>query len=92
MTIAIGCTGGATPFCSFAERIGRELLSDSYNVKISHRDKDRRKREWTLMMFGGNTEPSEEERARKSPLLVEEQGSQFSLEKSSKRCGCDCDL
>ena len=42
MTIAIGCTGGQHR-SSFAERIGRELLSNSYNVKISHRDKDRRK-------------------------------------------------
>ncbi len=43
MTIAIGCTGGQHRSVAFAERIGRELLSDSYNVKISHRDKDRRK-------------------------------------------------
>lgn len=43
VTIAIGCTGGQHRSVAFAERIGRELLSDSYNVKISHRDKDRRK-------------------------------------------------
>ena len=43
VTIAIGCTGGLHRSVAFAERIGRELLSDSYNVKISHRDKDRRK-------------------------------------------------
>lgn len=41
VTIAIGCTGGQHRSVAFAERIGRELLSDSYNVKISHRDKDR---------------------------------------------------
>ena len=52
----------ATPFCSFAERIGRELLSDSYNVKISHRDKDRRKEGMDAHDVRGNTEPSEEER------------------------------
>lgn len=43
VTIAIGCTGGQHRSVAFAERIGRELLSDSYNVTISHRDKDRRK-------------------------------------------------
>ena len=43
LTIAMGCTGGQHRSVAFAERIGRELLSDSYNVKISHRDKDRRK-------------------------------------------------
>ncbi len=43
VTIAIGCTGGQHRSVAFAERIGRELLSDSYNVNISHRDKDRRK-------------------------------------------------
>ena len=43
VTIAIGCTGAQHRSVAFAERIGRELLSDSYNVKISHRDKDRRK-------------------------------------------------
>ena len=43
VTIAIGCTGGQHRSVAFAERIGRELLSDSYNVKISHRDKDCRK-------------------------------------------------
>lgn len=43
VTIAIGCTGGQHRSVAFAERIGRELLSDSYNVKISHRDKGRRK-------------------------------------------------
>ena len=43
VTIAIGCTGGQHRSVAFAERIGRELLSDSYNVKISHSDKDRRK-------------------------------------------------
>ena len=43
VTIAIGCTGGQHRSVAFAERIGRELLSDSYNVKISHRDKYRSK-------------------------------------------------
>ena len=63
VTIAIGCTGGQHRSVAFAERIGRELLSDSYNVKISHRDKDRTLRG---------------RKARKSPLLVEEQGFLFS--------------
>lgn len=41
--IAIGCTGGQHRSVALTERVGRELLSDSYHVIISHRDKDKRK-------------------------------------------------
>ncbi|MCQ9209689.1 RNase adapter RapZ [Granulicatella seriolae] len=43
VTIAIGCTGGQHRSVALAERAGKELMSDSYKVNISHRDKDRRK-------------------------------------------------
>lgn len=43
VTIAIGCTGGQHRSVALTERTGRELMSDSYHVTISHRDKDKRK-------------------------------------------------
>ncbi|MGY3725133.1 UPF0042 nucleotide-binding protein [Granulicatella balaenopterae] len=43
VTIAIGCTGGQHRSVALTERTGRELMSDAYNVTISHRDKDKRK-------------------------------------------------
>ena len=43
VTIAVGCTGGQHRSVALAERTGRELMSDAYNVTISHRDKDKRK-------------------------------------------------
>lgn len=43
VTIAIGCTGGQHRSVALTERVGRELLADSYSVTISHRDKDKRK-------------------------------------------------
>ena len=43
VTIAIGCTGGQHRSVAVTERTGRELMSDSYHVTISHRDKDKRK-------------------------------------------------
>ncbi len=43
VTIAIGCTGGQHRSVALTERTGRELISDAYNVTISHRDKDKRK-------------------------------------------------
>ena len=43
VTIAIGCTGGQHRSVALTERTGKELMSDSYHVTISHRDKDKRK-------------------------------------------------
>ena len=43
VTIAIGCTGGQHRSVALTERTGRELMSDSHHVTISHRDKDKRK-------------------------------------------------
>ena len=43
VTIAIGCTGGQHRSVALTERTGRELMSDSYHVTLSHRDKDKRK-------------------------------------------------
>ena len=43
VTIALGCTGGQHRSVALTERTGRELMSDSYHVTISHRDKDKRK-------------------------------------------------
>lgn len=43
VTIAIGCTGGQHRSVALTERTGKELMSDSYHVIISHRDKDKRK-------------------------------------------------
>lgn len=43
VTIAIGCTGGQHRSVAIADRIARELMSESYHVNSSHRDKDKRK-------------------------------------------------
>ena len=43
VTIAIGCTGCQHRSVALTERTGKELMSDSYHVTISHRDKDKRK-------------------------------------------------
>lgn len=43
VTIAIGCTGGQHRSVAIADRIARELMSETYHVNSSHRDKDKRK-------------------------------------------------
>ena len=42
LTIAIGCTGGQHRSVAFARRLADDLAKN-WNVRVSHRDKDRRK-------------------------------------------------
>ncbi|MBS4762090.1 RNase adapter RapZ [Carnobacteriaceae bacterium zg-ZUI252] len=43
IVIAIGCTGGQHRSVALAERLGKTLLTDGYDVQMTHRDINKRK-------------------------------------------------